>query len=192
MLKTHPLSNRGFTLAEMLVAVGMGTIFLVSAISTWIYSTKTWKSEGVRSELRYNLEKSLEKMKEDIRLSDGGKIMFYPTGGATYDAVSIPREYVNSSGLYDISSGITWQDTVIYHVYNNELRRTAVAYNASSSTRQTQVDEAATTGGVSGGTTESMFSADAVTMGLTPTSPEFDGYSSSLQKSSNTTLEPRS
>lgn len=188
MPRKASLSACGFTLVEALVAVGMSSIFLVSAMSTWTYTTKIWKEESVRSELRYGVEKSLEKMKEDIRLSDGGKISFYPVGGASYTAIGMPREYVNSNGLYDISSGITWADTVIYHVHDNALLRTQVAYNANAAARQAQVDEAATTGSVSDGTTRTLFSADTVAMDLVPSSPEFDGYASSLKLGANTSF----
>lgn len=179
------LNAFGFTLAEALLAAAMGAIFLVSAVSTWTYSTKTWKEESVRSELRYNVEKSLEEIKNDLRLTDGSKILFYPAGDTTYTAVSLPREYVNVNGLYDISGGITWSETVIYHVYENELLRTLVDYNSSAATRQAQLDEAATTGTVTGGETSVMFSADSAAVTLTPTNPEYDGYASSLEESSS-------
>ncbi len=196
MLRHHPTvkcpassRQQGFTLFEALMAIGMGTIFLVSAISTLVYQTKVWKSEGLRSELRYNMEKSLQKINNDFRLSDGGKILFYPTGSSSYTAVSLPREYANpNTGLYDFSTAISWQDTVAYYVYNNELRRSTIAYNSSSATRQTQLNSLASTGTLNGATTVKMFGADAVSIALTPTAPTFDGYASSLTKSSNTSF----
>ena len=170
------------------MAIGMGTIFLVSAVSTWTYATKSWKEQSARGELRYDLQKSLERIKEDVRLSDGGKILFYPSSGSSsYTAISMPREYPNDYGLYDYSSGITWEDTVIYHINNNELHRTVVPYNSSSSARQTQLDSAATSGAVSGGTTTTLFSADEAALTMTPTSPTVDGYAASVARSETLT-----
>ncbi len=173
------------------MAVGLGTMFLASVISLWVFSTKNWKSQGIKTELRFNIQEAMEKIKEDARLADGGKILFYPSTSTSYTAISIPAATPNSStGLLSVSnSSITWDKTIIYHVYQNELRRTVYnSFNTTTATRQTQLNTVAAAGSGVGATTKTLFSADNVTLTINPTSQTFDGYSASLDKSVNTSF----
>ena len=87
------------------MAVGLGTMFLASVISLWVFSTKNWKSQGIKTELRFNIQEAMEKIKEDARLADGGKILFYPSTSTSYTAISIPAATPNSStGLLSVSN----------------------------------------------------------------------------------------
>ncbi len=183
------LNSKGFTLVESLFALGLGVTFLSVVTAGWYYSTKNWKVESLRSELRYGIEKSMEKIREDIRLSDGNQVLFYPTGNATYTAVSMPRAAADSNGFYNFSNNlISWNQTVVYHVYNNELRRSVYAYNSNSATRQTQLNTIAMDGADVGATTAVLFKADNASLSITPTSPTFDAYSSLPALSSNTSF----
>src|SRR3989338_781174 len=113
-------NNKGFSLIEALISLGIGTVFLTTVYSTWIFSTRSWKEENVNSELRYAIETVMEKIKEDVRLSDGNEILFYPSGGSTYSAISLPRAMVDNVGFLgvDAETGIAWDKTIIYHVYD--------------------------------------------------------------------------
>ncbi len=189
MRKLLRMNRRGFTLAESLLAVSIGITFLASSLSAWYYTTKNWKEENYRSELRYNIEKSMEKIKEDIRLSNGNGILFYPSSSSSFTAISIPRANANASGFYTFSSSsISWNDTVVYHIYNNELRRSVFPYNSASATRQSQLDAIAASGTHASATTKELFSSETVSFSITPSSPTFDGYSSSIDQSGNTSF----
>jgi type II secretory pathway pseudopilin PulG len=182
-------NSKGFTLVESLFALGLGVTFLTVVMAGWYYSTKSWKRESLKSELRYGIEKSLEKLKEDIRLSDANQILFYPAGSAAYTAVSMPRANTDSNGFYTFSSNIiSWNQTVVYHVYDNELRRSVYTYNSSSTARQAQLNAIAVAGTDFGAETTTLFNADTLSLSITPTSPTFDGYGSSLALSSNTSF----
>ncbi|MBI2095021.1 MAG: prepilin-type N-terminal cleavage/methylation domain-containing protein [Candidatus Omnitrophica bacterium] len=190
----RPLGKRGFSLIEALISLGIGTVFLTAVYNTWIFSTRSWKEENLNSELRYAIETAMEKIKEDVRLSDGNELLFYPSTAATFSAISLPRATIDSGGFLSINeeTGIVWDKTVIYHVYDNagtlELRRTLIgSFNASSAARQAQLDETVESGeGPSGSETRALFSATDVGLEISPSNMTFDGYQASLARSGNT------
>ncbi len=186
-------------MAEVFIALAIGGAFLATVLGAWFFSSKTWQEEKMRSTLRLYTEKAMEKIKEDIRLSDSNNLLYNPSSAASYTAISIPRTTL-SNGLMTFSGGgtsgtIVWNRTVIYHVYTNsgrqELRRTVFpTYNSSASARQTELDNVVTAGdgNSTGGTTAVLFSAGTVTLDIVPRLPTFDGYSSSTARSSDTTF----
>ena len=189
-------TSRGFSLLEALIALAIGGVFLTSVLSTWFYSTKSWKQESVKSKLRYDIEKAMEKLKEDIRLSDGNGILFYPSTASNYTAVSLPTATPDSSGFLtvDENTGIVWDKTIIYHVYDSsgikELRRTTIdSFNTSASARQSQLNQVVEDGSYdSNAATTPLIQAEDVILSISPTSTTFDGYAPSAQPSSNTSF----
>ncbi len=176
-------------MSESLLALSLGVMFLASSLSAWYFTTKNWKEESHKSALRFSIEKSMEKIKEDLRLSDGNGILFYPTGSSTYTAISVPRASVNGSGFYTFgSTSIAWDNTVVYHIHNNKLYRSVFAYNSTAATRQTQLDSIAAAGTHASATTTELFSSDASTLEISPTSPTFDGYNATLTHSGETSF----
>lgn len=190
----RPRSSGGFTLVESLVALAIGGAFLTSVLSAWFFSTKTWNQENLHSKLRYQIERSMEKLKADVRLSDGNNIVFYPAADPTYTAISLPSSTLDSNGLRTIgSTGITWNRTVIYHTYvsggTTQLRRTIVGtYDTNATNRQTQLDNCVATGTVTGATTTTLFSSPSLTFEMAPTAPTFDGYAASTEQSAVTSF----
>src|SRR3989338_2025604 len=93
--------KRGFTVIEAAIALAVGTAFLTSAVSSWYFTSKVWNEESLRSKLRYNIVKSMEQIKHDVRLSNGNGILFYPSANAsTYTAVSIPATTADTNGFF--------------------------------------------------------------------------------------------
>ena len=105
-------TNHGFTLVEAMISLGITGVLLASVMAAYTFSGKAFQVENNRGELRQGLEKSLEKMKEDVRLTDGGKILYNPSTASTYTAMSIPYATLDANGLYTYSSGITWDKTI--------------------------------------------------------------------------------
>lgn len=194
MLKRKGLESKGFSLVEALISLAMGTVFLTTVVSAWTFSSAVWKQESIRSELRYDIEKTMEEIKETARVSDGNNILFYPSTAATYTAISFPHATANASGFYTIGTGITWDQTIVYAIYDNsgvkELRKTVFnSYTANNATRQTELDSVATTGsGPQGTTTTRLFAADSVNMVITPINPTFDAYNATTALSGNTSF----
>lgn len=184
--------SRGFSLIESFIALAIGAFFLTSVTATWYASTTMWKEESVRNEMRLDIEKSMERIKQDVRLSDSNGILFYPVGQSTYTAVSIPARSVDGNGFYAFSGGlIDWNRTICYHVYTSgaksELRRTIYpTYNASAVARQTQLNTLAVTGNDTNGTTTVLMAADTLTMEISPQSATFEGYAPSVSHSGDT------
>ncbi len=184
--------QRGFSLVEASIAMAIGVIFLASVTSTWFTATKVFKEEEVRSELRIGIEKAIERMKQDVRLSDSNGILFYPVGASTYTAVSLPASAPGAGGFLTFSGGlIQWNRTVIYHVYDtagrSELRRTYISsFNSNAVTRQTQLNTCVSAGTISGASTTTLFKTGTAALEISPQVATFDGYASSLTHSGST------
>lgn len=191
MVENKP-SPSGFSLIEAMISMAVGGVFLASVLAAWQFSTKTWKEESVQSLLRVSIEQSMEKIKEDIRLSDANKILFYPSSGSPYAAISIPRATPATSGFLTLSGGnIAWDKTVVYHMFTTggktELRRTVYnTFDSNTTTRQAELNTLVTTGAPSGGssaTTRVLFKNDTAAFEIVSPNPMFDGYAASVSRS---------
>ena len=179
-----------------MISLMISGIFLVSVLSAWYFSTRIWNEQNVHSRLRYNVERTMEMVKQDVRLTDGNSILFYPANAADYTAISLPHMSPDSNGLLNAgSSGINWSQgqTVVYHVYNNEgnqeLRRTVFSsFDTNTSNRQSQLNSVVSAGTGTGATTTTLFSSKTTTLGITSTTPTFDGYNASAELSGNTSF----
>ena len=57
-------SRSGFSLVEALMAAAISVVFLGTVMSAWYFSTKSFKEENVRTQLRLDLHKSVESSKK--------------------------------------------------------------------------------------------------------------------------------
>jgi prepilin-type N-terminal cleavage/methylation domain-containing protein len=184
----------GFSLVEVLVALSISGLFLATLTGAWYFSTKSFKEENLRGRLRFDLHKAMERIKEDVRMTNGNNLVFYPSSASTYTALSVPKATANGSGFYTLSSSaVSWDKTVIYHLYDNggtqELRRSVFgSYLSTTAARQSQLDALVLAGSDASASMTVLASGDEVTLEITPTSPTFDGYNSSLDLSENTSF----
>ena len=183
---------KGFSLLEAMISMAVGGVFLTSVLTAWQFSTTVWKQENVQSLLRVSIEQAMEKIKEDLRLSDTNKILFYPSSGSPYSAISIPRATPSAAGFLTMSGGnIAWDKTVVYYTFLNgskyELRRTVYSFfNSNTTAAQTELNTLVTTGAPSGGysaTTRVLFSNDTAAFEIVSSNPTFDGYAASVSRS---------
>lgn len=123
----------GFTLTEIMFVMVISVIVIGVIVSAWVFTYRTWTTEGRRTVLRVDILNALETIKSDIRLSSATYMSFYPSSSTTgeYSAISMPIGDVDSNGLYplDSSNKIDWDKTVIYHIHaeadgTKTLRRT--------------------------------------------------------------------
>lgn len=185
------ISQKGFSLTEATISLAVAGVFMASVMAAWNFSAKAWHIENYRGEIRYGLEKALERIKEDVRLSDGGKILYNPSAGTPYTAMSIPSATRDSNGFFTYGASITWDKTIIYHLYvsggKTQFRQTLInSYDTDTATRQSQLDSVVASGTAVGAATQVLFTADTATLQISPTNPTFDGYASSEQLSGNT------
>ena len=110
----------GFTLIEVMIASVISALVLGGVTAGLVNAMRAWRSAGIRSELHMDLEKSMERMRHDLRLSSVGigLMAFYPADAAAYTAISFPLATPGTNGLLqrDLSGNIIWDTTVIYHV----------------------------------------------------------------------------
>lgn len=195
-------NQKGFTMVEALFSLAMTVLFLGSVFSVWYFTGRTWGEERVKSELKFQLETTMERVKKEIRLSDGNKMFFYPVTAGTYTAISFPQAIPDSNGFLSLSGGsIAWNKTVVYHVYDyggtgpTELRKTVFNYNSAltNAQRQAQLNQVvqdgnganATDGATS--TTETLF-VNLVDLDIKPGVVQFDGYSATTERSESFSL----
>lgn len=188
----HRRSMRGTSMIEVMIAISIGAYFLTSVLSTWYASSKSWFVENQKNAARICVEKGIERIKADARLSTYSNILYYPQFSSlisTYQGISIPMATPDANGLLTRSGGqIVWDKQVLYYVYNNQLQRTVIStYSTNVATRQNYLNTAVTTGTVSVAgatvTTTPLFSADSASLSVVPQTPTFDGYASSEQRS---------
>lgn len=134
--------RHGFTLTELMVASFISVLVIGGAMGMFIHGLQIWDQEQVVNELNYDLEKAMEMIRNDLRLSSigVGLMSFFPTGSVDYIAVSIPRaEDTDGDGFLDRDADgkIIWNKTVIYHVRPgspDKLMRTTYSPRYSNST----------------------------------------------------------
>ncbi len=185
------MNEHGLTIAELLVAASISVIVIGGAFALWFMTQGVWINERIKSELLQDLQISIERIKREIQMSEGGKIFFHTAADGTYDAISFPFAMDDGrsntgydplkdgdgflepdSSTFDPITGIAkifWDQAIIYHVYQNgdkyELRRTVFYPRDNSLTaaeRQQQIDTVVSLG-----------------TGNSPTVPEFLNWKSS-------------
>ncbi|MDD4957588.1 MAG: type II secretion system protein [Candidatus Omnitrophica bacterium] len=160
--------KKGFSFIEMMFVTVLSAVVISVIVSAWVYSYRSWTSESERTEMRFSLATALETIRSDLRLSSLTHIYFYPSGASDYTAISIPIAIPDANGFFTIDpdTGITWDRTVIYHLYNETdgtktLRRTVLSPRNNSLTetqRYAELTTVTTSGEVTtGGTTDRDF-----------------------------------
>ncbi|MFH1799015.1 MAG: hypothetical protein ABH844_06770 [Candidatus Omnitrophota bacterium] len=124
-------NTKGFSLIEVIFAGVISAMVVVAIMSVYLFSSKIWTGENKRTNLRVDLVKALETIKNDLRLSSLSSIVFYPASGEPYAAMSLPIAKTDANGFFTLNSKgkIEWDKTIIYHIYtdgegNKTLRRT--------------------------------------------------------------------
>ncbi|MGD2278616.1 MAG: type II secretion system protein, partial [Candidatus Omnitrophota bacterium] len=189
-------NKKGFTLVEVVFAAVTFLMVIAAILASWVFTQKAWIAEKERTVLRVNIMKALETIRSDLRLSDLNRIVYYPSGGEPYTAISIPVAEPDANGFLSLDAGgqIDWDKTVIYHVWTDAggdkmLRRTVYDPRDNTLTdaeRYTQLENAVTTGsGGAGSTTDDGFLMDLDTFEISSHATVIDFYtdSSTAEKS---------
>lgn len=168
--------KKGLTIGELLVASSIAIIVVGGAFALWFMTQDTWTNERTKSDILQKLQVAIERIKREIKISDGGKIFFHVTDG-TYDAISFPialddgrsntgyNAAEEGDGFIETDSSTTdpitgvakiyWDETAIYYTYYNagtkkyELRRTSFYPRDNSLTaaqRQDQINKVVSLG----------------------------------------------
>ncbi|MCG2661356.1 MAG: prepilin-type N-terminal cleavage/methylation domain-containing protein [Kiritimatiellae bacterium] len=187
---------RGFTLVEALVAATITVLVITGALSTFIYGLRSWQAESVKNEINIDLERAMERIRQDLRLSSVGigLMAFYPVNASEYTAISFPMSTVTNGLLQREDSGkIKWTQTIIYHVLPgnpDQLRRTVFSpryTNATPSQLYSQLTNVVQSNATSACLTnesvsEQVVFQNLVTLRIRPPEIQFDGYAPSYCK----------
>ncbi len=142
-------ARSGFTLVEVMVSAVITILIITGVFTVFIQGLRTWEAESIMGELNMDLERALERIRADMRLSSVGigLMSFYPADADAYTAISIPMaEDEDNDGLLDRDSEgrILWNRTVIYHVRPgtpDKLLRTEFAPRKPDATPQEIYDQ---------------------------------------------------
>ncbi len=196
--KNKVRSLRAFTLSEFMIALLITSFVIGGLMSLWYFTLKSWGTERVRSKLRSSVEINMERIKDDIRLSSSNQIYYYPADTSECTAISLAVGNIDVNGFLTVGGGgITWNRTVVYHLYHNdstgkdELRRTLFwprDNSWSTAQFQNQINSVATSGngeaskGAMNTATELVFSND-ITFRIVPQIQKFDLFSANVERS---------
>lgn len=199
---------KGFTLVEVLTASSIAILVIGAALAIWTTVLGVWHTEGIKSDLLGNMQIAMEKMKQELMLSDGNKTLI----SDDYNGISFPlARDDDQDGVPDLddSNHIIWGKTVVYHVFYNvdsyELRKTVFSPRNNTITteeRQAQLESVITSkSGDGGGSTaeDEIAKTDTIIsklklnekdpiLHITPFRPEFDGYGDKVSRSNNVGL----
>ena len=186
----------GFTLVELSTAASITVIAVTIAMGALVYGLRAAGQSQIQNELDIDVQKSMERLKHDIRLSSLDEMFFYPAGSGPYSAISFPmaRDDDGDQAVdLDEDGYIIWDRTLIYHVWPSEphqLRLTTFDPRDSSLTeaqRQEQINSVVANG--TGSLTHNGANASTrvvfenlFTWTITPRGSTYDGYASELSR----------
>ncbi|KJJ85825.1 membrane or secreted protein [Candidatus Omnitrophus magneticus] len=126
------LSNKAFSLTEILFASVLSVMAVGIILSVWIFAHKTWTGETYHTSMRIDMLKALETLENDIRLSSATYMVFYPADDPKSSAVLMPKAETDDDGFFptEESGEIEWTQTIIYHIVEEDgekkLRRSVL------------------------------------------------------------------
>ena len=74
-------NNRGFTLLEMLIAIGIFTLMMTGAIISLTSGQNSWLSSDLQIDLQDSIRKSFAKVSSELRQSSASQVQVVQNGG---------------------------------------------------------------------------------------------------------------
>ena len=122
--------DSGYTLLELMVSTAVGTIVLGGAVCLWVFASRTWYAESIKTDLQRKLEIAIENIKKDLRATSSDRIFYYPADQTDFEAISFPLALdSDGDGVVEVDADgrLIWDETVVYHALRTDptqLRRT--------------------------------------------------------------------
>lgn len=193
--------DSGYTLLELMISTAVGTIILGGAVFLWVFASRTWHAESIRTDLQRKLEIAIENIKKDLRATSADQIFYYPADQSDFEAISFPLALdTDGDGIVEVDADgrLIWDETVIYHALRTDptqLRRTVFSARDNTLTdaqRYEQLAHVAANGHGAGthegqsARTKTLFS-NLFDIGIRPKSGTYDTYAPSrcLQRSTS-------
>lgn len=182
----------GFTLVELSAASTLLVLSLGLAVGGYVHSVRNLHEADVQVDQDIDIQKAVEYLKKDVRLSSLEAMFYYPAGAGPYKALSLPliNADAGSSPLEKNQAGkILWDKTVIYHIRQSkpyELVRTVFQPRDNSLTeaqRQEQLEAVVKRGsgentynGQNASSQVIFSSKDSIDWDIKPKAGRFDAY----------------
>jgi type IV pilus assembly protein PilW len=124
-------NERGFSLMELLVAVGLGMVILGSVASTFITQTRVYNAQEQVNEMQQSARAAMDLISREIKLAG-----YKPTGtsitGVSYSTTSLRiRADLNGDGVIDDNS-----DEHLIFALNSGTSQVTRTYGATGATPQ--------------------------------------------------------
>jgi len=117
--------EKGFTLAEMLVAMVVAGLVMTAAYATYMTQTRAYKTNEEVTGLQQNLRSAMYHLERELRMAGyNPKVSQTVNFGFTNiaaDTVTFTSDYTNGDGVLDATETITYARNAT----DNTLRRTA-------------------------------------------------------------------
>jgi len=122
MKKCVDRREKGFTLLELMMSLGMMTLVIGMAMSSWLSFMQKSNRANAQSGLDMEARSIIENFRSEMSKTSRESIIFYPEDQAPYQAVSfaLPADQ-DGDGLMDMNtatSNILWRQTIVYHIFN--------------------------------------------------------------------------
>ena len=158
MKKCVDRRENGFTLLELMMSLGMMSLVIGMAMSSWLSFMQKSNRANAQSGLDMEARSIIENFRSEMSKTSRESIIFYPEDQAPYQAVSfaLPADQ-DGDGLMDMNtatSNILWRQTIVYHIFNQppkppQMKRTQFNNRnsaASFAERYAQVQAVVTAG----------------------------------------------
>lgn len=154
-MNTKRHSGKGFTLVEIMCAMAILIMTVVASVTGWSYLVRGERMNSVQNELDVQVRTTMERIRQDLRLSSMDHIFVFPQGVSTNTAISFPKARDDDGdGLIELDADgmIIWDITLCYHVWYatpNELRLTTFDprdNNLNDAQRQSQLESVVVNG----------------------------------------------
>lgn len=115
-------NKKGFTLIEILVALGLSTMIISLVISFFIVNLKSYKSINDESELQFQAQYILNFMTDKIMESENISLL------RKDDLTTYSLSYIRPAGVELISNKISFKygelssENYVFHIVNNNIR----------------------------------------------------------------------
>jgi prepilin-type N-terminal cleavage/methylation domain-containing protein len=124
-MKKRNFKKRGFTLVEVLIAIIIGTILLVTLYAIYVANSRSYRQTISQQELAQNARISLERMSRDIRQTDRIVTSLPPTAN---DPLNPPPSYIQFQDGHQISA----IQYIKYYLSGTNLMRQVLHYSFSA------------------------------------------------------------
>ncbi|MEA3489213.1 MAG: hypothetical protein U9R44_02575, partial [Candidatus Omnitrophota bacterium] len=181
--------KKGFTLTEVMFAAVVTVMIIGTIMSVWLFTYRTWIEKSHQTELRMDMMKALETIKNDLRYSSLTYVSFYPNTGPPYSAISFPTAEPDENGLFalDGNGEVDWDNMLYYYIYpagGNTMRRTVEPLTGGvekdDATRYGQLATVVSAGaGGSGSETDDNFLVNVNIFQIIPLAPIIEFYDES-------------